>query len=63
VNQRLYRSRDDRIIGGVAGGASCAARLRRLAIAPGGDGLGLFATYWHFLGLLWAYLLFVLFVL
>jgi len=38
-------------------------RVRRRAYAPGGDGLALFATFWHFLGGLWAYLLFVLFVL
>ena len=38
-------------------------RVRRRAYAPGTDGLGLFATFWHFLGGLWAYLLFVLFVL
>lgn len=38
-------------------------RVRRRAYAPGGDGLGLFATFWHFLGGVWAYLLFVLFVL
>jgi heme/copper-type cytochrome/quinol oxidase subunit 3 len=34
-----------------------------LALLPGGDDLSLFATYWHFLGLLWLYLLFVLFAL
>ena len=39
------------------------ARVRRRAYAPGTDGLGLFATFWHFLGGLWAYLLVVLFVL
>ena len=49
--------------GGLVWFAVIGARLRRLAIEPGSDGLGLFATYWHFLGLLWAYLLFVLFVL
>ena len=38
-------------------------RLRRMAYAPGEDGLGLFAVYWHFLGALWAYLLVVLYVL
>jgi cytochrome c oxidase subunit 3 len=38
-------------------------RVRRRAYAPGSDGLSLFATFWHFLGGLWAYLLFVLFVL
>ncbi len=49
--------------GGLAWFAVIAARLRRLATQPGDGGLGLFATYWHFLGLLWAYLLFVLFLL
>ena len=29
---------------------------------PGQDGLGLFATFWHFLGGLWVYLLLLLFV-
>ena len=38
------------------------SRLRRMAYAPGEDGLGLFAIYWHFLGVLWAYLLFLLYV-
>ena len=38
-------------------------RVRRRAYAPGSDGLGLFATFWHFLGGLWIYLLVVLFVL
>ncbi|HEY6552391.1 MAG TPA: cytochrome c oxidase subunit 3, partial [Vicinamibacteria bacterium] len=37
-------------------------RLRRMAVTPGQDGLRLFATYWHFLAVLWAYLLFLLFV-
>jgi cytochrome c oxidase subunit 3 len=35
----------------------------RLDFLPGADGLGLFATYWHFLGALWLYLVFLLFVL
>jgi cytochrome c oxidase subunit 3 len=39
------------------------ARLRRLAYVPGEDGLRLFATYWHFLGGLWLYLVFLLFVM
>jgi cytochrome c oxidase subunit 3 len=39
------------------------ARARRLAYVPGEDGLGLFATYWHFLAALWIYLLLLLFVL
>ena len=38
-------------------------RVQRRYYAPGSDGLGLFATFWHFLGALWFYLLFVLFVL
>jgi cytochrome c oxidase subunit 3 len=37
-------------------------RMRRLAFVPGADGLRLFATYWHFLGGLWVYLLWLLFV-
>jgi cytochrome c oxidase subunit 3 len=38
------------------------SRVRRLAYVPGEDGLGLFATYWHFLAALWVYLLVLLFV-
>ena len=38
------------------------SRVRRLAYVPGEDGLGLFATYWHFLAALWIYLLLLLFV-
>jgi cytochrome c oxidase subunit 3 len=38
------------------------SRVRRLAYVPGEDGLGLFATYWHFLAGLWVYLLVLLFV-
>jgi cytochrome c oxidase subunit 3 len=37
-------------------------RLRRMAFVPGEDPLRLFAIYWHFLAVLWAYLLFLLFV-
>lgn len=37
-------------------------KARRLAYTPGQDGLGLFATFWHFLGALWVYLLLLLFV-
>ena len=33
-----------------------------MAYLPGEDGLRLFATYWHFLGALWVYLLWLLFV-
>lgn len=39
------------------------SKARRMAYAPGTDGLALFATYWHFLAGLWVYLLFLLFVL
>lgn len=39
------------------------SRVRRLAYVPGEDGLGLFATYWHFLAGLWIYLLLLLFVI
>lgn len=51
------------LTGGLCWYGVIVARLRRMALVPGEDGLALFATYWHFLGLLWLYLLFVLFVL
>ena len=50
------------LVGGLVWGFVTVWRLRRLAVTPGGDGLSLFATYWHFLGALWLYLLFLLFV-
>jgi cytochrome c oxidase subunit 3 len=37
-------------------------RVRRLAYTPGDDGLSLFATYWHFLSVLWVYLFVLLFL-
>jgi cytochrome c oxidase subunit III len=37
-------------------------KARRLAYTPGQDGLGLFATFWHFLGGLWVYVFLLLFV-
>ena len=37
-------------------------KARRFAYTPGEDGLGMFATYWHFLTGLWVYLLLLLFV-
>jgi cytochrome c oxidase subunit 3 len=37
-------------------------RLRHLAYTPGSDALGLFATYWHFLTVLWVYLFSLLFL-
>jgi cytochrome c oxidase subunit 3 len=51
------------LAGGLAWFVKVAVGLRRLAYAPGEDGLSLFATYWHFLGGLWLYLLVVLFAL
>ncbi len=49
------------VLGGLGWFCRVMLRLRRLAFAPGQDGLGLFATYWHFLGGLWLYLLFLMF--
>jgi cytochrome c oxidase subunit III len=37
-------------------------KAHRLKYTPGQDGLGLFATFWHFLGVLWVYLFLLLFV-
>lgn len=50
------------LVGGLTWGLVVVARLRRMTLTPGEDGLGLFATFWHFLGALWLYLLFLLFV-
>lgn len=50
------------LFGGLVWFGVVLAKVRRLAYTPGSDGLGLFATYWHFLGALWLYLLFLLFV-
>jgi cytochrome c oxidase subunit III len=49
--------------GGLVWLAILVARVRRMAIVPGTEALGLFSLYWHFLGLLWLYLLVVLFVI
>jgi cytochrome c oxidase subunit 3 len=38
-------------------------KVSRRQYVAGTNGLGLFATFWHFLAVLWIYLLFVLFVL
>jgi cytochrome c oxidase subunit 3 len=43
--------------------AAVYARVQRRRYEPGTDALALFATFWHFLAGVWAYLLFVLFVL
>ncbi len=51
------------LAGGLVWLAVLVVRLRRMAVVPGSDALGLFALYWHFLGLLWLYLLIVLFVI
>ena len=50
------------LVGGLTWGLVVLARLRRMTLTPGEDGQGLFATFWHFLGALWLYLLFLLFV-
>ena len=49
------------LLGGLGWWSVVALKLRRLAFAPGDDGLGLFATYWHYLGALWIYLLLLMF--
>jgi cytochrome c oxidase subunit III len=50
------------LLGGLTWFAVIFIKLRRLALAPGEDGLALFAIYWHFLAALWVYLLFLFFV-
>ena len=50
------------LAGGLAWCGAAVSRVRRLGDATGEDVLGLFATYWHFLGILWVYLLLLLFV-
>jgi cytochrome c oxidase subunit 3 len=50
------------LAGGLVWFAVLFSRLSRLRMTPGRDGLRLFATYWHFLAVLWIYLLFLLFV-
>jgi cytochrome c oxidase subunit 3 len=51
------------LLGGLFWFAAVVVRVRGLAYTPGEDGLRLFATYWHFLGALWLYLVVLLFVL
>lgn len=51
------------LLGGLVWFAAVLVQVRRMAYTPGEDGLRLFATYWHFLGALWLYLLVLLFVL
>jgi len=50
------------VLGGLIWFLAVLRRTRRMGFTPGEDGLRLFATYWHFLAVLWAYLLFLLFV-
>jgi len=50
------------LVGGLGWFTAVLLRFRRMAVTPGEDGLRLFATYWHFLGGLWLYLLWLLFV-
>jgi cytochrome c oxidase subunit 3 len=50
------------LLGGLAWFAALLVRFRRMSVLPGEDGLRQFATYWHFLGGLWIYLLWLLFV-
>lgn len=50
------------LAGGLVWFAVLQAKLARMALTPGSDGLRLFATYWHFLAVLWIYLVFLLFV-
>jgi cytochrome c oxidase subunit 3 len=51
------------LLGGLVWFLAVLVQVRRLAYTPGEDGLRLFATYWHFLGALWLYLVVLLFVL
>jgi cytochrome c oxidase subunit 3 len=51
------------LLGGLSWFAVLFGRALRLSLVPGQDGLGLFATYWHFLGGVWLYLVFLLFVM
>jgi cytochrome c oxidase subunit 3 len=51
------------LLGGLLWFAAVLVQVRRMAYTPGEDGLRLFATYWHFLAVLWLYLLVLLFVL
>jgi cytochrome c oxidase subunit 3 len=50
------------LIGGLAWFAAAMWKVRRMAYTPGEDALALFATYWHFLTVLWAYLFVLLFL-
>jgi cytochrome c oxidase subunit 3 len=49
------------LVGGLIWLVPVAIRARRMQYAPGTDALGLVALYWHFLGALWLYLVYLLF--
>jgi cytochrome c oxidase subunit III len=51
------------LLGGLIWLIPVTLRARRLQYAPGTDALGLVALYWHFLGALWLYLVYLLFFL
>jgi cytochrome c oxidase subunit III len=50
------------LLGAFAWFAVVCWKASRLRYTPGQDGLGLFATFWHFLGALWVYLFLLLYV-
>jgi cytochrome c oxidase subunit 3 len=50
------------LAGGLIWFAAAMWNVRRMAYTPGEDALALFATYWHFLTVLWAYLFVLLFL-
>jgi cytochrome c oxidase subunit 3 len=51
------------LMGGLIWLVPVTLRSRRMGYAPGTDALGLVALYWHFLGALWLYLVYLLFYL
>jgi cytochrome c oxidase subunit III len=51
------------LLGGLVWLVPVTLRARRMEYAPGTDALGLVALYWHFLGALWLYLVYLLFFL
>lgn len=51
------------LLGGLVWFAVAAVRARRWDVAEGRGSLSLLALYWHFLGLVWLYLVLLLFVL
>jgi cytochrome c oxidase subunit 3 len=50
------------LAGGLVWFAVAMWKVRRMSYTPGEDALALFATYWHFLTVLWAYLFVLLFL-